>query len=149
MTSEANAPNRLREALLQEIAAQGNTRRYAAHTVLVHDHDDNDSLFIILGGRVKVYAANASGKEAILNSLGPGEYLGELALDGRGRRRADAPSGIERCARGGCVRSEPRRHRAPAGAAGRWLACVVLTLHQLERLLRCNQLRAVNVADGS
>lgn len=144
--SEVNAPNRLREAL-QEIAVQGNTRRYAAHTVLVQDHDDNDSLFIIVGGWVKVYADNASGKEVIPNTLGPGEYLGEVALDCRGRRRAAAPRGIERSARG--CRSEPRRHRAPIGAAGRWLACVMFTLHRLERLLRGNQLRAVNVADGS
>jgi CRP/FNR family cyclic AMP-dependent transcriptional regulator len=38
-----------------------------------------------LAGRVKVYAANAAGKEVILNHHGPGEYFGELSLDGGAR----------------------------------------------------------------
>jgi CRP/FNR family cyclic AMP-dependent transcriptional regulator len=75
----------LREAVLREIAATGNVKRFAARTVLIQEGDDSDALFILLGGRVKVYVANANGKEAILNEHGPGEYFGELALDGRGR----------------------------------------------------------------
>src|ERR1019366_2092999 len=48
-----------------------------------------------------------------------------LAIE-RPRRRsrcAAAPSGTAWSGRGGDVRSGPRRHRAPAGAARRWLAC--------------------------
>ncbi len=75
----------LREAVLREIAAKGTVKRYAARTVLIQEGDDSDGLFIVLSGRVKVYVANESGKEAVLNEHGPGEYIGELALDGLGR----------------------------------------------------------------
>ncbi len=72
----------LKEPLLREIAATGNVKHYPAHTVLINEGDEASSLFVILSGRVKVYAANAAGKEVILNQLGAGEYVGELPLDG-------------------------------------------------------------------
>jgi CRP/FNR family transcriptional regulator, cyclic AMP receptor protein len=72
----------MRDALLREIAASGPTRRYPAHAVLIHEGDAADTLFVLLAGRVKVYAANASGREIVLGTLGPGDYFGELALDG-------------------------------------------------------------------
>lgn len=75
----------LRDSLLREIAAGSGTRRYPAHTVLIHEGDVADSLFILFTGRVKVYAAHASGREVVLRTLGPGDYFGELAFDGGAR----------------------------------------------------------------
>jgi CRP/FNR family cyclic AMP-dependent transcriptional regulator len=72
----------LQEQLLREIAAEGGVKRYAANTVLITEGDDADALYILLSGRVKVYAANEAGKEVVINTHGPGEYVGELALDG-------------------------------------------------------------------
>ncbi len=80
-------PQPLRDTLLRDIAAKGGVKRFPAHTVLMHEGDAADSLFIILSGRVKVYASNASGKDVILGTQGAGEYVGELALDG-GERSA-------------------------------------------------------------
>jgi CRP/FNR family cyclic AMP-dependent transcriptional regulator len=77
----ANA-NGLSDALLREIAATGGVKRYPANAVLINEGDAADTLFIILSGRVKVYAGNESGKEVILNEHGPGEYVGEVPLDG-------------------------------------------------------------------
>ena len=77
----------LRETVLREMAAKGGVRHFPAHMVLIHEGDDADTLFVLLSGRVKVYAANASGKEVVLRTHGPGDYFGELALDG-GRRSA-------------------------------------------------------------
>ena len=68
--------------MLRAIAAKGGIKRYPSQAVIITEGDDADSLYIILSGRVKVYAANEAGKEVILNSHGPGEYVGELALDG-------------------------------------------------------------------
>ena len=87
MQNEVMDPTRpsMREALLQEIADKGGVRQFPAHTVLIHQGDEADALFIIVSGRVKVYAANAAGKEIILRTHGPGEYFGELALDGGAR----------------------------------------------------------------
>jgi CRP/FNR family transcriptional regulator, cyclic AMP receptor protein len=72
----------LNDSLLREIAATGGVKRYPANAVLINEGDVADTLFIILAGRVKVYAGNAAGKEVILNELGPGDYVGEVPLDG-------------------------------------------------------------------
>ena len=72
----------LNDALLREIASTGGVKRYPANAVLINEGDAADMLFIILSGRVKVYAGNDSGKEVILNEHGPGEYVGEIPLDG-------------------------------------------------------------------
>ena len=68
--------------LLREIAQQGGVRSYPANAVLINEGDASDSLFIVLSGRVKVYSNNADGKEIVITTHGPGEYVGELALDG-------------------------------------------------------------------
>ena len=72
----------LSESLLQSIAAQRAVRRYPAQTVIIAEGDRADQLYIILSGRVKVYSTNQAGKDLIVAVHGPGEYVGELALDG-------------------------------------------------------------------
>ena len=72
----------LAESSLQDMAARGGVKRFPAHAVIITEGDANNSLYIILSGRVKVYASNEAGKEVILNTHGPGEYVGELAIDG-------------------------------------------------------------------
>lgn len=56
------------------------TRTYPANSILINEGDQTDSLYVILEGEVKAYASDESGKEVILNILGPGEYFGELSL---------------------------------------------------------------------
>lgn len=56
------------------------TRTYPANSILINEGDLTDSLYVILEGEVKVYACDESGKEVILNLMGPGEYFGELSL---------------------------------------------------------------------
>ena len=68
--------------LLREIARKGGIRSYPANAVLINEGDTSDTLFIVLGGRVKVYSNNVDGKEIVIATHGPGEYVGELALDG-------------------------------------------------------------------
>lgn len=75
----------LSDELLRAMAVRGNVRQFAAHTVLFSEGDASDSIYIVLAGRVKVYGADAEGREVIYNSLGPGESFGELALDGGAR----------------------------------------------------------------
>lgn len=83
----APPPLRPRDAVLREVAALGVTQKFPARTVLIHEGDVSSAMFIILAGKVKVHASNDNGKEVTLDTLGPGEYVGELALDG-GRRDA-------------------------------------------------------------
>lgn len=68
--------------LLAEIAAQGGARHYPAHTVLINEGDDSDAVFLILSGRVKAYGSGPAGREVIYDTLGPGECVGEMSLDG-------------------------------------------------------------------
>jgi CRP/FNR family cyclic AMP-dependent transcriptional regulator len=75
----------LADATLAQIAASGVTRAFPKSTVLIHDGDVGDSLYIILAGRVKVYASNEEGKEVVIDFHGPGEYVGEMSLDGAPR----------------------------------------------------------------
>jgi CRP/FNR family transcriptional regulator, cyclic AMP receptor protein len=82
-TEIAFAP--LRDEVLRTIAASGVPRTFPKQTVLIHEGDVGDSLYIILTGRVKVYASNAAGREVVLNFHGPGEYVGEMSLDGAPR----------------------------------------------------------------
>lgn len=80
-----NAEEVLKDELLQAIAARGGVKRYPAHAVLVNEGDRADALFIMVTGRVKVYGASVDGREVVYNTHGPGEYFGEMSLDGQPR----------------------------------------------------------------
>ena len=72
-------------ALLRELAAQGDVRKYRKGTIVIAEGDVGDTLFIILAGQVKSYSADASDKEITYGVFGVGEYVGEMALDGAPR----------------------------------------------------------------
>lgn len=65
---------------LRVISGQGVTRTYPKNTLLISEGDLSDTFYVILSGKVKVYASDENGREVILNILGSGEYFGELAL---------------------------------------------------------------------
>ena len=56
------------------------TRSYAKGTLVMCEGDHSDSLYIVLSGKVKVFLSDEEGKEVTLNTQGPGEYFGELAM---------------------------------------------------------------------
>ena len=70
------------KALLAEIATHGGRHSYPSRAVLITEGDDADSLFIVIAGRVKIYSSVEDGREVVLAELGPGEYFGELSIDG-------------------------------------------------------------------
>ena len=80
-----SAPEPLPDDILRAIAASGVVRTFPRNTVLIHEGDVGDSLYILLSGRVKVYASNDSGREVVINFNGPGEYVGEMSLEGAPR----------------------------------------------------------------
>lgn len=65
---------------LKHIAEHGTVRTYPKNAVLIHEGDQTDSFYVILKGKVKVYASDEDGKEITLNIQGAGKYFGELAL---------------------------------------------------------------------
>lgn len=82
MKNTSAYPTALKDELLQAMAAHGGVRAFPAHSVLINEDDDSDSIYIILSGRVKVFGASAQGREVIYNTLSAGEYFGEMSLDG-------------------------------------------------------------------
>jgi CRP/FNR family cyclic AMP-dependent transcriptional regulator len=74
--------HRLPPRLLEAIDQHGGVRSYPAHAILINEGDTTESLYIVMSGRVKAYAAGEKGREVVLDELGPGEYFGELSLDG-------------------------------------------------------------------
>ena len=71
--------------LLEAIGKIATVRNYPKHTILMNEGDDTDSLYVVLGGRVRVYVSDENGREVHVNSIGPGEFFGEVTLDGRPR----------------------------------------------------------------
>jgi CRP/FNR family cyclic AMP-dependent transcriptional regulator len=47
--------------------------------------DRSDQLYVVLSGKLKVFLADSEGKEIIVDMLGPGQYFGEMALEGEPR----------------------------------------------------------------
>ncbi|MGE5089440.1 MAG: Crp/Fnr family transcriptional regulator [Candidatus Levyibacteriota bacterium] len=75
----------LQDRTLRNIAASGVVRTFPKNTILINEGDVGDALYVILSGRVKVFASNAAGREFVIDFHGPGEYVGEMSLDGEPR----------------------------------------------------------------
>ncbi|HSK93648.1 MAG TPA: Crp/Fnr family transcriptional regulator [Candidatus Angelobacter sp.] len=65
---------------LGAIAAQMRRRRFRRGEVIFHQGDLGDSLHVLASGSVKIVLPSPEGEEAIIASLQPGEFFGELAL---------------------------------------------------------------------
>ena len=70
------------EPALRELAPHGVPRTFQKNVVVVQEGDATDSLYVILAGRVKAFVSDDEGKEVVVNTIGAGEYFGELVLDG-------------------------------------------------------------------
>jgi CRP/FNR family cyclic AMP-dependent transcriptional regulator len=88
MTGESPSAAQLQaipDLFVRELASLGRLRSYPKNTVFITEGDSSDSVFVILAGRVKVFLSDTEGHEMILDTQGPGEYVGEMALDGKPR----------------------------------------------------------------
>jgi CRP/FNR family transcriptional regulator, cyclic AMP receptor protein len=69
-------------APLRDLAAMGVVRRFRANTTLIAEGDQGDTLFVILSGSLRIFCADPGGREITLAIYGPGDYVGEMSLDG-------------------------------------------------------------------
>lgn len=76
---------RLSGNLLRELAASMPVQRFPAGTTLLTEGDSADFLYVLIEGQLKVYACNSRGREVVYNILEPGEFFGEMMLDGEPR----------------------------------------------------------------
>ena len=76
---------RLSANLLRDLAASMPVQRFPAGTTLLTEGDSADFLYVLTEGQLKVYACNSKGREVVYNILEPGEFFGEMMLDGEPR----------------------------------------------------------------
>jgi CRP/FNR family cyclic AMP-dependent transcriptional regulator len=67
---------------LRELAARGRVQSFRKDVVIIQEGDYGDTLYILLAGRVKVFATGDNDREVVIDTHGPGEYIGEMSLDG-------------------------------------------------------------------
>ncbi|MDM0044700.1 Crp/Fnr family transcriptional regulator [Variovorax dokdonensis] len=72
---------------VDRLSALGVQRRYRKNAVLIEEGDVGDSIYIVLSGKLRAYVSDSRGREVTMALHGPGEYVGEMSLDG-GRRSA-------------------------------------------------------------
>ena len=65
---------------LREVARGLRRRRFRRNEVIFHQGDPGDSLHIVASGAVKIVLPSTEGEEAIIATLRPGDFFGELAL---------------------------------------------------------------------
>jgi len=70
---------------IRALTEQGIVKTFARNTVVVSEGDDTSAFYLLVSGHVKVYVSNEDGREVVLRTHGPGEYFGEMALDGQAR----------------------------------------------------------------
>jgi CRP/FNR family cyclic AMP-dependent transcriptional regulator len=79
------ASSNLEDRYVDALSALGAVRSFPKNTILIHEGDKSDQLYVVLAGKLKVFLADSEGKEIIVDMLGPGQYFGEMALDGGAR----------------------------------------------------------------
>ena len=70
----------LPEEWVRRIMVDAHRRRFARREVIFHERDPAAGVHLIARGRVAVRVSTPLGDQAMLDLLGPGEVLGEMAL---------------------------------------------------------------------
>jgi CRP-like cAMP-binding protein len=77
------------------IGSRGNVVEYRKEQIIFEQGNPADAVFYIQKGRVRITVVSRQGKEAIIASLGPGDFLGEGCLAGQPLRIATAAAAAD------------------------------------------------------
>ena len=120
---------------VRRLAARGARRTYRSGAILINEGDHGDSLFVVLGGRLKVFSINGDGNEVTYGILGRADLFGEMSLDG-GPRSASVQA-LENCECAVLPRSAVRQHvRAHPEFALELINIVIHRAREATRVLR-------------
>ncbi len=70
----------LPDETLCELASHAKKTTFPKHAFLITEGDETNSMYILLAGKVRVFACDAQGKEVTLLIQTPVSYFGELAM---------------------------------------------------------------------
>lgn len=76
------------DATIERLFALGELRRARKGSYIVRQGEFGDSCFVLLGGDAVVQVVGEDGRPKNVARLGPGKIFGELAMIGRGERKA-------------------------------------------------------------
>jgi CRP/FNR family transcriptional regulator, cyclic AMP receptor protein len=65
---------------IDSLAQLVSSQHYPKDTPIFFEHEEGNSFFMILSGRIKVTILGDDGREVILSMLAPGDFFGEMAL---------------------------------------------------------------------
>jgi CRP/FNR family cyclic AMP-dependent transcriptional regulator len=82
MTAPDDLIAAITDPALRELAGCGAVRSYRKDVLIIQEGDLGDTLYIILAGRVKVFASGENDREVVIDTHAAGEFVGEMSLDG-------------------------------------------------------------------
>jgi len=82
---------------LRSLAGRGVARSYRRGSVLIEEGSQGDAIYLVLSGSLRVYGCDARGREVTYGIYGPGEYVGEMSLDGGPRSASVITEQPSRC----------------------------------------------------
>jgi CRP/FNR family cyclic AMP-dependent transcriptional regulator len=82
LQNELLSANALRTPQLRALAARGVQRSFRKGAVIIEEGSHGDTLYLMLAGRVKACSSDIRGREIVYGVYGPGDYFGEMSLDG-------------------------------------------------------------------
>ena len=68
--------------LLRPLAERSEIRRYRKGVLVLDEGDRGTTLYIVLSGELRAFSGSDSGRHISYGLYGPGDYLGEMGLDG-------------------------------------------------------------------
>ena len=68
--------------LLARLSDCGGLRNFAQGELLIREGEASTDVYILLAGELKAFTTDANGHELVFNVMTPGEFFGELSLDG-------------------------------------------------------------------
>jgi CRP/FNR family transcriptional regulator, cyclic AMP receptor protein len=83
---------------LRTLAARGTPRSYRKGTLIIEEGTHGDTLYLLLAGRVRVFSSDPRGREVVYGVYGPGDYFGEMSLDGGARSASVIADSLCTCA---------------------------------------------------
>jgi uncharacterized membrane protein len=77
------------------LAANVDELKFSAGEIIFNAGDPGDAMYVVVSGELEIYFKDATGVKIVLETPGPGEFFGELALLDAGSRTAHAQAVTE------------------------------------------------------